>query len=196
MSYHIYRSPAIILTYFDIGESSRLLRLFTKEFGIVFARAQGVRELRSKQRYNLRSLSLINIDMVRGRGSWRIISAETRRSFSSIMGDEKKREAIAAPLLLLKKMFVGETADSGLFDDVICGMAFLEKGIFLKEELRDFEVLFVSKILYHLGYWEAHASDRELFSGDSWSIDAFASMRPLRRELVARINQAISAAHL
>lgn len=196
MSYHIYTTPAIILESFAVGESSRLFRLFTKEFGILFARAQGVRELRSKQRYHLSDLSLVRIELIRGKEIWRITSAEAAVSFPRIMTNELKRKTIVAVLILLKKLFVGESAPNGIFDDMVEGMVFLEANDLSKDNLRDLEILFVAKILYHLGYWEAHSSDDHFFTGDVWREDTLAFIHPLRRELVARINQAINAAHL
>ena len=128
MSYHVYTTRGIILAQYPTGESDRIYRIMTRDFGMVHARALGVRKENSKLRGSLEPVSLSIVSLVRGKEYWRLTSAEFTKKI-------KKSQ----PLLLLEKLVVGEVPQAELFDDV-------------EKHLDSAETVLVSRILYHLGY--------------------------------------------
>ena len=76
--HHLHHTEAYVLGSSPKGEDSKLLRLYTRELGLVYAHAQGVRKLSSKLRFTLQDFSLATVDLVRGREIWRVTTATPR----------------------------------------------------------------------------------------------------------------------
>jgi len=74
----LHTTEAFILDSYEHGETSRVYKLFTKEKGMLFAHGQGVREVKNKNRYALRTHALMEVTLVRGREVWRITSAREK----------------------------------------------------------------------------------------------------------------------
>ena len=53
-------------------ESNKLVVLYTREFGLIYASTQSIRELKSKMRFHTNALSLVDVDVIRGRDIWKI----------------------------------------------------------------------------------------------------------------------------
>ena len=68
--YQKYNTEALVLGSRETGESDRVYALFTKDFGLVRARASSVRSEKSLMRYALQNYSRANVSLVRG-GGWR-----------------------------------------------------------------------------------------------------------------------------
>jgi recombinational DNA repair protein (RecF pathway) len=51
--HHIYTNPAFIVHSSPYGEAGKFLLLFTKDFGMIGAVAQGIRLTQSKLRYHI-----------------------------------------------------------------------------------------------------------------------------------------------
>ena len=79
--HHKYSTEAFILKSLHHKDADKVYVLFTENFGLIRASAQGVRLLKSKLRYHLSDFSCINISLVRGRDYWRIVGAEKSAGF-------------------------------------------------------------------------------------------------------------------
>ena len=75
MLHHIYHTEGFVLSGQSVGEANKYFRIFTKDFGMVGAMAQGIRLLQSKLRYSLQDYSYSKISLVRGKQVWRIVGA-------------------------------------------------------------------------------------------------------------------------
>jgi hypothetical protein len=71
--YKIYETKGYVLSSIPSGEADRLLNVFTKELGLVRAKAQGIRYEKSKLRFSTQDFSEVNISLVRGKGYWRLV---------------------------------------------------------------------------------------------------------------------------
>ena len=76
MSHRLHHTEAILLGSRDYGEANRLLYLLTPDLGLVLTAVQGVRQPASKLRGHLSDYSHLRVSLVRGRGIWRLTSAE------------------------------------------------------------------------------------------------------------------------
>lgn len=138
MSYQIYTTKGIVLSERPIREADRIYSILTRDFGLIRARALGVRKESSKLRGNLEPVSVASVSLVRGREHWRLTSAELVRNISFT-------PFFARPLILLEKLVQGESASHELFDTVEEHLAF---GVLNEES----EIRFVAGILFRLGY--------------------------------------------
>ena len=63
------KTEAIILKTADLGETDRLLTIYSKEFGKIQVIARGTKKLESKLRYHLEPLSYSHLILVEGKNS-------------------------------------------------------------------------------------------------------------------------------
>ncbi len=109
-----YRTEAIALGRRSLGESSLLLALLTRDFGLVVARAQGLRKQGARLAPALASLVESEATLVRGREGWRLSGAVLIRPwFRELPRAARVRAARIAGLLL--RLVGGESSDPRLY---------------------------------------------------------------------------------
>ncbi len=149
MSYAVYTTRGFILGSAPSGEASKTYSIYTEEFGLIAARAQGVRLLASKLRYNLEEYSLATLSLVRGREVWRVTGAEKE----PLPGSGARMRARI--LNLARRLVQGEERNDILFSALLC----------LKDEKAS-ETAILAEILSGLGYLDKETlkgkSDREI----------------------------------
>lgn len=110
-----YVTPAIVIARVPHGEANSLVTLLTAEFGLVRARAQGVRKSGAKLAGALRTLSEIDAVLLYGKEGWRLSGAtQTEDHFSAL--SPSARAAAGRITLLLLKLVKGESKEPELFD--------------------------------------------------------------------------------
>lgn len=196
MSHHKYQTQGFILGGFNIGESNRFLYIFTKELGLVGASAQGVREMKSKLRYSLQNFSYSNVDLVRGKHVWRITNAENIYTLADFTNSFEKQKVFINIAIFIKRFFVGEGFQSGLFDEIIGGFNFLKYNELTIDELKSLEAIMVLKILKHLGYFEVNEKFNLFLKINNWNKEVLKQMSVVRPEVIFGINRAIDCTHL
>lgn len=67
MSYHIYTTRGIILSAKPFQEADRVYKILTRDFGLIYATATGVRRAESKLRGSLEPLRISSVSLVRGK---------------------------------------------------------------------------------------------------------------------------------
>lgn len=135
MSYAIYSTRGFILGSTPSGEASKIYLIYTEDFGLVRARAQSVRLLTSKLRYNLEDYSFGTFSLVKGREIWRLTGAEKLDSSGSLSPTR------ARVLNLVKRLVQGEEKNEKLW-----------KALLLLTEKEMKEPLILVYILDALGY--------------------------------------------
>ena len=170
---------------FDKNESSRVLYIFTRDFGLVLAHTQGVRDLKSKLRFALQDFSYSLIDMVRGKSGWRVVNARPRENIFYHTSQEGAHDAglmIARVLKIVRRLVKGEEKNERLFDEIIKTHQFMRDTVFTKDEIFHLEIITVMRILNILGYWgknEKFASFVENDILDSRSLKKIEELKPL-----------------
>ncbi len=109
MSYAVYTTRGFILGSAPSGEASKTYSIYTEDFGLIKGKAQGVRLLVSKLRYNLEDYSFATFSLVRGREVWRITGVEKE---SEPMSDARMRARV---LNLTRRLVQGEERNDALF---------------------------------------------------------------------------------
>ncbi len=205
MSRFLYHTDGLILGSQPVGEASRFFRIFTERLGRVTALAAGIRELKSKLRHSLIELSLVKISLVRGRGGWRIVSAEPIQSrfdledlkkVEPFKTDSKKLVATARFLNLLSRLVVDEGRRAGVWREAASAYEFLMLENFSPETLANFELLAALRLLAALGYCELPAPLRPLAPVRSWQLAEIEALTPYRQTALVIIEQALYHSHL
>lgn len=184
-----YHTEAIVLGRTPHGEASASLALLTPEFGLVRARAQGIRASGAKLAPALQTLALADVILVRGKETWRLSGAVIGDRFASGLTASSKARAGRVARLLLRLM-QGESSDHAPFYIV---KAFLEALPALAEEEADAaECLAALRLLQTLGL------DAGDLPGDDYDFteETLRAVEAGKRAYVTRVNRGIEASGL
>lgn len=196
MSHEIYTTDALVLLQFEKGETASVLALFTKDFGLVYAHAQGVRKMESKLRGSLQNYAYAEVSLVRGREVWRVVNAKEKDPLSGVRYEISKRVLFAHIASLLKRFLGQEEPHPMLFDDIISSIVFLNSETFSQDELSRFELVTVLRILSYLGYVKEDLVTKtetipfsEILSFNEWSKEKTDAVRGKEKECILAINE-------
>ncbi len=194
--HHIYHTESFILSSRPSGEDSKTLALYTRELGLVYARAQAVRKLSSKLRYVLQDFSRAQIDLVRGKEIWRITTAVPVDVSLSITKNREAEGVLARVFALVVRLCAGEDPNAEVYACLIDmeNMLLAASKETTREEFRSIEIFAVARILIALGYLS-----RTLLPATpegSISIPEQFSEAEFRKNILIEINRALSETQL
>ncbi|MFA5841310.1 MAG: DNA repair protein RecO [Candidatus Paceibacterota bacterium] len=192
--HHIYHTEGIILGSKNYGETGRDYSIFTRDLGMVYASAQGVRKVSSKLRFVLQDFAYIKVDLVQGKDFWRVTSA----SKTNMLGEITKNPGTFAVFFniakLLKRLLAGVEKNEVLFTDLINSLSILEK-IEEKEDLRNIEAIIVLRILNNLGYIGGNEVLQDLIASP-FEENLILEFSKSRSAVLQQINKALKETHL
>lgn len=192
MSHHIYHTEGFVLSGQSVGEANKYFWIFTRDFGMVGAMAQGVRLLQSKLRYSLQDYSYSKISLVRGKQVWRIVGAIKEKDISSPLDDSQgKFELLAKTFSLLIRLVRGEEKNETLFNHISSVSEFLKRESLDENLLRNCEYLLIMRILHSLGYMAESPNFKEFLSSDIWTKEIVFKIGAISREAVSQINKSL-----
>ena len=185
--HHKYVTESIVLTRHPLTEASSLITLLTAEFGVVRARAQGVRKPGAKLAAALQTLSQSDVTLIHGRGGWRISGAMLEQNWTKELSKDRRERAfrIAA---LIARLAQGDERGSGLYPIMRAFLAALTRGD--GEEADAAECQAALMVLGSLGF------EQSTYTAEAFSEEALRSLSTERVAVVARINRAIAASGL
>ena len=195
--YTKYKTKGIIIGGSNIGESSRSYNIFTRDFGLVRVRAQGIRKFDSKLKYHLQNLFLTDLHIVKGKSGWRVTEAYKADSFPQLFSDSKtKLQSSTRILLFLKRMLPEEEGNTPLFDIITEGFSFMESPSVSEDKVSDLETLIVLRVLRELGYIKNDKRFETLLIGNNYTDELLDSTKSMKSIIVEEINQSIQASEL
>ncbi len=150
MAYKTYTTDALVVGSEARYTADRTIALFTREAGLVFARAMGVRKERSKLRYGLQDFSMVRVSLVRGKQGWRVIGAERMQNLYFAASNLEVRAALLRTLKIVRRLVRGEEAHPALYDVLIDGLCTLASG--MVADVSRAEQLLAARVLAALGY--------------------------------------------
>lgn len=191
--YSVYTTAGFVLGSTERGEANKIYSIYTEDFGLVRASAQGVRLEKSKLRYNLDDFAHGYFSLVKGKELWRLTGSE--RDGESRLPVEVRR-IIARVLNLVRRLVHGEERNRTLFSALDAMMkkanSFSQDSI----DLVPFELLSLLRVLHSLGYVGSVVGvDESLFSGDMTD-EMLSIVSKKRGEILAYINRAIGETQL
>ncbi len=187
--YAIHSTTGFIVDSRAYGEAGKLISIFTRDFGMVTAVAQGIRLEKSKLRYSTQDYSFGTFSLVRGKELWRLTSADAARGGT---------ELTARIALLLRRLLQGEEAHPALFESLECYLAFIRDHAGLGEEdMKTLESIVVLQIMHALGY-VGSGDGLEVFVKPSGLRDAdlLIHAKGKRVAINKHINKALKESHL
>lgn len=195
MSHHIYQTEGVVLGSANSGESNRYYHIFTKDLGLVMAFAQGVRELKSKLRYHLQDYKYLSLDLILGKDTWRVTSADTHTNFENIFNDDDKQILFVSVANFLKRFLHGEERNEKLFGALTSGLDFLEKETFSESQLKNLELLLVAQTLHYLGYWGGNGETKKILES-KLDKEILKKVTTLRPTILREVNRALKESQL
>jgi DNA repair protein RecO len=191
--HHIYHTEGIILGSNNFGETGKYYSIFTKDLGMIYASAQGVRKVSSKLRFVLQDFSYIKIDLVKGKDFWRITSVSKTNKLENLF-QPKILEVVVKISQLLKRLLAGEDPNESLFADLLSGLCILEK-LKTDDEIRNMEAVMVLRILNNLGYIGEDYGVKDLIKSPFEESVLF-NVSQNRVKILNQINKALKETHL
>lgn len=195
------------------GETGKYYSIFTRDLGMIYASAQGVRKMSSKLRFVLQDFAYIKIDLVQGKDFWRVTSAQKTNKLEGLSKDSGTFEVFFNIANLLKRLLAGVEKNEALFIDLIKGLTVLEKiavkdpartaparqdrsgGVQSGGDLRNIEVVMVLRILHNLGYIGGNEMLQNL-TKSPFEENLIFEVSKSRREVLHQINKALKETHL
>lgn len=200
--YHTYNTTGLVLGGTPSGESSRYIYIFTRDLGLVGVHGQNTRSVSSKLRYALDAPARSQVSLVRGKNTWRLVSATPdKRFFSVFEGQPEKLALCTRVFLVLKKLLAGEESNPELFSLVNTFLDFLMSDMtdLVGEsigDLKDIEAILMLRILHTLGYIPDSPLAVQFARGTEWNSEIISAMTPHRKEAVRVINESLKATDL
>ncbi|MEI6238550.1 MAG: recombination protein O N-terminal domain-containing protein [bacterium] len=197
MSYHIYTTPAFIVSSFARGEADRMYKIYTKDLGMIDVVAQGVRKVNSKLCSHLQDFRLLEISVVKGKEVWRATSAKESAVFVRTFENPLSRSAYSRILTLVARFIRGEEEHSDLFSNIESGFFAFEKTENTEAEILAIEYITVLRILNALGYIkEGIGLEPYLVKDMEFNEITISSAIKDKRKIILEINRAINESHL
>ncbi len=183
-----YHTEAIVLGGNVHGEADKMFSLYTRDFGLVRARASAVRREYSKMRFALQYYAHVYVSLVRGQSGWRAAGAQ--RSSHMLSGESLR--AYARIAALTERLIRGEEKNEHLFTIL------RDVHDSLKEAVQPsaIELLGVARVLHQLGYLSVGTLEETLFTDTGYGVREFEAAAVHREWLLASINRALSETQL
>jgi len=191
--HHIYHTEGIILGSKNYGEAGKYYAVFTRDLGMIYASAQGVRKMSSKLRFVLQDFAYVKIDLVQGKDFWRLTSASKTNKLEQIVKNPGTFEVFSNIAKLLKRLLAGIEPNEALFADLINGLTVLEKAKL--EYLRNVEAVIVLRILDNLGYIGGDKALQNI-TKSPFEENLIFEFSKSRSQVLRQINKALKETHL
>ena len=148
-----YKTKAIIIKQFEVGEADRIIIAFSRDFGLITLKARGVRKILAKLKGHLELLAYTQLEVHKGRSSLdTIIGAEAIDSFKKIRQNLRSTSRLYLVLEFLNKILPEGESHPQIFDCLL----FLLKSLDKKESRKRLIVIityFYLQALRGLGYY-------------------------------------------
>ena len=190
-----YRTEAFVFKKEDKFEADRNFSVFTKDFGMIQAQAQGVRKISSKLRYSLQNFSYAEIDLVQGKEVWRITNAKKKPLLDQVITNYKVMKITNNIFNLLKRLCHGEEKNESLFEDILRGFFLLSNPKITIDEVNNTEFVLVLRILHRLGYW-GEIDGMASLTTSPFNYLLLNEVQPLRKKIISEINKSLKATQL
>lgn len=189
--YQKYQTDALVLKSYEQGEADKSFVLYTRDFGLVRARASAVRTERSKMRYALQNYACAKAALVRGKRGWRLAGAAAVKSTG---GDIRGVGAFARISELVLRLVQGEGHNEYLY----AALSEAHDALMRRDcpAWATIEIVCVARVLYSLGYLSAEALETALFTHTAYALPHLEEAALLQDKLISSINKAIAETQL
>ena len=186
---HKYRTEALVLGRYPVKEHDAQVVLATEDFGVIRARAAGLRKSGSKMAAGLQTLTESNVALIRAKDGWRLAGAVVLTHWAEALPRDA-RSRFARLTELTQRLSHGEESEPRVYAELV---AFVHALSGLPEDAQDAaECLAALRILHILGH-----DAGELPGGFAdYSETSLAPFTDDRKAYITRINHGISVSGL
>lgn len=189
--YEKYQTEALVLGNRELGEADRMIVFFTRDFGLVRARASSIRAEYSKMRYAVQDYARAEVSLVKGKRGWRLAGATALKSAT---GSRKCISTFARIAELTIRLVHGEEQNDYLFAVLAeAHEALMREDV---EASATIEIVCVARVLYALGYLSTEALETALFTHTAYEHEHVLEAETKRDQILSSINKAIAETHL
>ncbi len=160
-----YKDTAIILSRRDFNEDDLLINCYTQKHGKMVLQSKGAKKIKSKLAGHLEPLNLAKINWVTGKGSAKLIGANSIQSFQNIKNNYWKVVYSFYFLEVIDKAIRPRHPDIKIFEFLKTVLDTLANSANL-ENLEIIKLCFDYKILFLLGYNPAKRKELDKKTGD------------------------------
>ena len=189
--YQKYQTDALVIGGREMGEADKTFFLFTRDFGLVRARASSVRSEKSKMRNALQNYVSAHVSLVRGKKGWRAAGARAGAGFHPGL-DTKAISAFARISELVLRLVGTDEKNEYLYE----ALAGAHRALLNGAKPETIEILCVARVLYSLGYLSIEALETILFTHAEYGAAQTTETEHLRDTLLASINNALTETQL
>lgn len=154
MAIEKYTTEAFVLRSYEQGEHDFVYKLWTRDFGIIFAVAKSIRKINAKLRSLVRKNDFLVVTLVKGRDVWRLVGAEEMKENSDIANS--KTWSLEAKKIMgeaIGKFIEEKKTYKKLFEKL--KTIFIEKDELGILEINKFKILLYYIVLVDTGYADA-----------------------------------------
>lgn len=187
--YHKHHTRGIVISNNIEGVDSKRLLLFTEKFGLINARAQGVRNLKSKLRSGTQTLSFGEFSLVHGKIGWKLVSVRPERNFFEDSKDDLDRLNIINNVLKLIKKLIDEQSLPNLFKITINFFVYLDNAP--REKYALAECLTLMRILHELGLMRHDPEFTIPLVSSEINTRDLENLAPKRCKIISLINESL-----
>lgn len=192
MTYTKYHTQGIVLKKFDRGEADQVYAIFTREAGILYAHAQGVRKVGSKLRGGLQVGTVGTFSFIRARVSWRVTHASASVLAGTRLAQQARLNEVFGRLArLVMKLVPREEPQIELFDVFAHALRFIVRYELRDDDIENLEALLALRVLYTLGYVGKTKQFGYLLASPFVTDVFLAEAARVRQGALVRINRAL-----
>jgi recombinational DNA repair protein (RecF pathway) len=193
MSHTIYNTEAFVMSSYNSGEADKTYRLFTKDLGVITAKATSIRKVESRLRFFVQDFKYIDASLVKGKNYWRLVSARPIHELNS-------RKSLTTPsrirsLQLVSKLAPTEEPLADLFAELVSAYTFTSASHPSNEDMQSIEALIALKILHSLGYWGDDKTDVELVKSP-FNEHIISKVKNSKKFIIKELNNSLRATQL
>lgn len=194
MSHSIHTSEAIILSRLP-QDNNVAYMVFTREFGLLFAQATGVRRSESKLRSALQEYSIVTISLVKGKSVWRITSAIPQKNIFLEAQSQNTRHVCAKVCSLVARLIQGQEKDEKVYDTLRSGLSVLSE-VTSATYISHIEICILVRLLSELGYVAYESWMGEVLSSDHYDESVYNFIDQHKKQFVEVINKGLKESQL
>lgn len=189
--YAKYVTDAIVIGNTPQGEADARVTLFTREFGLVRARASAARREQSRMRCAVQSFTIVRASLIRGK-DWRLAGAVACVSLCS--GPRESLASFARISRLVTRLIGGEEQNEKLYNLLESAHAALR--VADARMCPTIELLCVARMLHTLGYLSSDALGTALATETLFAPEMLVSAESERMAILTSVNRALSETQL
>lgn len=193
--YHKHHTKGIVVYGLTEGDDSRRVWIFTEDFGLLSAKAQGARKSISRLRPSVQDLSFGTFSLIKGKTGWKIVSINVENNFYEDLKFSKDRLSIAINIFNFVNKNIGvEEENRVLFEMVINFMRLLKTLDEKKVPLA--ECLIMLRIIHNLGFLKNDPEISLYLPTSIMSDDELENIAPKKKKIIDLINDSMRSADL